>query len=80
MTGPWDDPIVAVAHPQVPSYTDPGAVVTMTDLLHVSCSRCGPVTDYDDDRPEVRTRLQQLARQHADEAHDGLVEALGWAR
>ncbi len=80
MADPWDDPIVAVAHPDVPSYTDPGTTVTMDDLLHVTCSRCGAITDYDDARPEVRTRMQQLAKRHADEVHDGLVAAVGWAR
>jgi hypothetical protein len=77
---PWDDPTVAVTHPLVPDYTDPGQLVQMDDLLFVDCTRCGPVTDYDDARPEARTRLQQLAKRHADEVHDGLVHAEGWAR
>jgi len=80
VTDPFDTPVVAVTHPLVPDYTDPKVRVQMDDLLFVDCSHCGPVTDYDDARPEARTRLQQLARRHADEAHDGLVAAEGWAR
>lgn len=75
-----DDPLVRVGHPEVPDYTDPSVLVEMTDLLFVDCSACGVVADYDDARPEVRARLQQLAKAHADEVHDGLVAAEGWAR
>lgn len=75
-----DDPTVRVGHPEVPDYTDPGQLVEMDDLLFVDCSACGPVCDYDDARPEVRHRLQDLAKRHADEVHDGLVVAEGWAR
>lgn len=75
-----DDPTVTVGHPEVPDYTDPSVRVEMDDLLFVDGSACGPVTDYDDTRTEARHRLQQIAKRHADEVHDGLVQAEGWAR
>lgn len=75
-----DRPLVRVAHPEVPDYTDPGHLVEMPDLLYVHCSVCDVVADYDDAREPVRARLQQLAAAHAREVHDGDVDAEGWAR
>lgn len=73
-------PLVRVAHPEVPDYTDPGNLVELTDLLYVHCSVCDVVADYDDTTDSARHRLQELARRHADEQHDADVDAEGWTR
>ena len=73
------DPRVAVEHPRV-RWCDDDPLVTMTELLHVTCSECGDVTDYDDNRPSAKERLIGIARAHANEAHEGLVDAVGWVR
>lgn len=67
------DPRVAVEHPLVGG--EP-----VESLLHVTCSACGEVTDWEGTSPDDRRRLQELAAAHAAETHDGLVDAVGWAR
>lgn len=71
------DPRVAVEHPVITWDVEP---VTMVDMLWVTCSECGPITDYDDARPSAKERLIGVAKAHANEVHDGLVDAVGWVR
>lgn len=73
------DPTITVGHPNVRHYSKP-VDVEMIDMLVVTCSECGPVTDFEDAGAETKERLQHLAKAHADEVHEGLVEAEGWAR
>lgn len=73
------DPRVAVEHPVI-RWCEDDPDVTMTDMLWATCSECGPLTDYDDARPSSKERLIGCARAHANEVHDGLVEAVGWVR
>lgn len=46
----------------------------------VDCSVCGPVAFYEDPMARVRPDAPWAARQHALVAHDGDVDAEGWAR
>lgn len=73
------DPRVAVEHPRM-RWCDDDPEVEMTDMLWVTCSECGAITDYDDARPSAKERLSGVARAHALEVHDGLVDAVGWIR
>lgn len=73
------DPRVAVEHPRVTKWDGPGTD-EVTSLLHVTCSSCGEVTDWESNTDDDRHRLQELAKVHANEVHDGLVDAVGWAR
>lgn len=73
------DPRVAVEHPSVPHVLSDVRVV-VDDLLHVTCSECGDLTDYETNDEDGRHRLQRIAKTHAEETHDGLVDAVGWAR
>lgn len=61
-----------------PDRLDEGAMVELGDQLVLECSRCGVL--HETERPGDRYSFQLLARQHANEAHDGLVGAEGWAR
>jgi hypothetical protein len=73
----WPDPVVRVAQPVVwPEGSR--KPVAMPDMLVVDCSRCGLLTDWRS--TEEREQLQRIAARHGDEEHDGLVEAVGWAR
>lgn len=57
---------------------DEGALVELPDQLVVECSVCGTLAEARTARD--RYPLQLLARTHANEVHDGLVGAEGWAR
>lgn len=62
-------PTVAVASPVLD-----GRV--MVDLLTLSCSECGDLSDCES--AHKRSRLQYRAWQHAQSVHDGLVDREGW--
>lgn len=68
-----EDPTVSVENPVVES-------TVIRDLLVVVCSEHGEITDWSDADGDSKRRLQRRARDHARDAHDGLVEAKGWAR
>lgn len=84
------DPVVRVGSARVRSWVDSrgrelpldraheGALVELPDTLVVECNLCGVLHDLG--RPTERYQFQLLARLHANEVHDGLVAAEGWAR
>ncbi len=48
-------------------------------LLHVRCSECGPLSEWEAPDDDVgQLDLQRQAVEHADVVHDGEVDALGW--
>lgn len=51
-----------------------------SDLIDASCSECGDLTEWETDEPVTRDRLRRTAARHAEEAHEGLVDAVGWVR
>lgn len=77
-------PLVAVVHPVIPAAwregvpTDEATTEPVLEALVLTCSVCGDLTDWED-LPR-RQDLQRRARRHAEEAHDGDVDAEGWAR
>lgn len=71
------DPIVTVGHP-TEAHWETDEPVVMEDLLLVTCSSCGDVTDATS--LDQRVTLQHVARKHAASEHDGLVDAVGWVR
>lgn len=70
-------PLVAVAHPTVQDYTT-GEPVEIPEAWELTCSEHGTLTDWED--VPAKRELQRRARRHADEHHDGDVDAEGWAR
>jgi hypothetical protein len=49
-------------------------------LIEVWCSEHGALTDWLSDLPITRDRARRTAAAHAVEAHDNLVDAVGWVR
>lgn len=79
MTG--ERPLVSVKHPSVMSDTpdDPErASVEVPEALILTCSEHGELTDWCS--LTARAHLQWKARKHADDEHDGDVDAAGWKR
>lgn len=73
------DARVAVEHPTV-TVQGTDEIVEVPQLLHVTCSEHGELTDWETTSDEVRQRFQIEAKAHAQLVHDGLVEAIGWAK
>lgn len=55
-----------------------GEPVEIPEAIWLTCTECGELTDYES--LSRRQHLIWLAKTHADEHHDGDVDAEGWTR